>query len=218
MRNPDKSGGISFSNLIPMTKIHFYIPVLKICAHIGVAILLLYRKMRYGRAFRKIKLTRGKYAKVSQEDFAEINKHKWQAINNQGDTFYAIRGVYINGRKKRLFMHREIMKPPPSDITQGGKRIVVDHKDGDGLNNTRKNLRIATATENTYNRKKYRKKCSSQYKGVSREKGSKRWRATVNYRGIPIRLGSFDSEIEAAKAYDEAARELYREYAHLNFS
>jgi len=180
--------------------------------------LLRHREKKYGCAFRKIKLTRGLYAKVSQEDFEEINKHKWQAINNQGDTFYAIRGVYINGRKKRLYMHREIMKPPASDITQGGKRIVVDHKDGDGLNNTRENLRIVTATENTYNRKKYRKKCSSQYKGVSREKGSKKWRATIYHKRKPIRLGFFDDEIEAAKAYDEAAKELYGEYAHLNFT
>lgn len=201
----------------PMTKIYFYNQFLNLCAHIGAAVLLFYRKKRYNCAFRKIKLTKGKYAKVSPEDFAEINKHKWQVINNISDTFYAIRSVRINGRKKRLFMHREIMQPPPFDITQGGEKIVVDHKDGDGLNNTRENLRIVTAAENTYNRKKYKKRCSSKYKGVSREKDSKRWRAIINYRGIPIRLGFFDSEIEAAKAYDEAARELYREYAKLNF-
>jgi len=201
-----------------MAKIYFHILIHDLCAHIGVAILLRYRKKRYGCAFRRIKLTRGRNAKVSPEDFAEINRHKWQAINNQGDTFYAIRGVYVNGRKKRLYMHREIMRPPVSDISQGGKRIVVDHKDGDGLNNTRENLRIATATANAYNRRKYRKKCNSKYKGVSREKGSKRWRAIIYHKRRKIHLGMFDSEIEAGKAYDEAARELYGEYAHLNFS
>ncbi|MDD5011850.1 MAG: AP2 domain-containing protein [Phycisphaerae bacterium] len=201
-----------------MVKIYFHNLVGKVCAHIGVWILLQYRKKRYGCAFRKIKLTRGKYAKVSPEDFAEINKHKWQAINNQGDTFYAIRSVRTGGKKKRIYMHREIMKPPTSDITQGGKRIVVDHKDGDGLNNTRENLRIATARENAYNRKKYRKKCSSKYKGVSQEKKSKKWRAIIYHKRRKIHLGMFDSETEAAKAYDKAARELFGEYAKLNFT
>jgi hypothetical protein len=178
-------------------------------AHIGVAILLCYRKIKYGLAFRKIKLTQEKYAMVSQEDFEEINKHKWSAVNNHNETYYAIRGIYINRRKKRIIMHREIMKPKAG--------FVVDHKDGDGLNNTRENLRIVTAAENAYNRKKHKNKCSSKYKGVSREKDSKKWRAIINYKGIPIRLGFFDSEIEAAKAYDDAAKELYREYAKLNF-
>jgi hypothetical protein len=192
-----------------MTYIPYNIPVPDIIAHIGVAILLFYRKICFGVAFRKIKLTQGKYAMVSPEDFEEINSHKWRVINNHNDTFYAIRRRYDNGRRKHVIMHREIMHP------QDG--FVVDHEDGNGLNNTRDNLRIVTAAQNSYNRRKYIKKCSSKYKGVSRRRRDNRWIAIIMYRGISINLGFFDDEIDAAKAYDDAAKELYGQYAKLNF-
>jgi hypothetical protein len=188
---------------------HLPIPVPNFLESFFVAILLFYRKKRYDCAFRKIYLTKGKYAMVSPEDFEEVNRHKWQVVNNHNDTFYAIRSVRINGSKKRLMMHREIMKP--------AEGFVVDHGDGDGLNNTRDNLSIVTAAENSYNRMKCKNICSSKYKGVSREKKSNKWRAIINYKGIPIRLGWFDNEIDAAKAYDEAAKKYYGEYAFLNF-
>jgi hypothetical protein len=176
---------------------------------LGVAILLFYRKKRYDCAFRKIYLTKGKYALVSPEDFEEINRHKWQATNNHNNTFYAIRTIYINGARKRLMMHREIMKPAAG--------FVVDHGDGDGLNNTRDNLSIVTAAENSYNKRKCHNERSSKYKGVSRRKRDNKWSAIITYKGTSINLGFFDDEIEAAKAYDEAAREFYKEYAKLNF-
>ena len=146
---------------------------------------------------------------VSQEDFEEINQHKWQATNNHNDTFYAVRTIYFNGRKKQVMMHREIMKP------EEGK--VVDHGDGEGLNNTRDNLRIVTAAENSYNKRKCHNECSSKYKGVSLRKRDNKWIAIITFKGISINLGFFDDEIDAAKAYDEAAKELYGKYAFLNF-
>jgi hypothetical protein len=200
-------------------KIHYLpIPVPNCIERLGIAILLLYRKWQYDCAFRKIYLTKGKYAIVSPEDFEEVNRHKWRAISNRNDTFYAVRMLYSNGRKKQVTMHRAIMKPPPFDSAQGRDGFVVDHGDGDGLNNTRDNLSIVTAAENSYNRRKCKNECSSKYKGVSREKRSNKWRAIINYKGVPIRLGYFDDEIEAAKAYDEVAKELYGKYARLNFT
>ncbi len=192
---------------------------------LGVAILLFYRKKRYDCAFRKIKLTRGKYAIVSPEDFEAVNRHKWQATNNHNNTFYAIRTVYINGVRKRLMMHREIMKLPPFDSfgkaqdrsAQGREGFVVDHQDGNGLNNTRDNLSIVTAAENSYNRRKMAREGTSKYKGVSRDRRNNRYRAIITYKGQVLHLGSFDNEIDAAKAYDEAAKELYGKYAFLNF-
>ncbi|MGA2915023.1 MAG: HNH endonuclease signature motif containing protein [Sedimentisphaerales bacterium] len=186
------------------------VPVPAFLDYLFVAPLLLYRKICSGSAYRKIYLTNGMVAKVSQRDFENVNQYKWRAKKNSTeDLFYAIRIERINGAEKHFRMHRVIMNPPSG--------FVVDHKDGDGLNNTRDNLRIVTIAQNTYNMSK-RSGTSSIYKGVHREKRNGRYRAMISYRGYVIRLGSFENEIDAAKAYDDAAKDLFGEYAKLNFN
>ena len=86
----------------------------------------------------------------------------------------------------------------------------VDHKNGDPLDNRRKNLRVCTHRQNCQGRRP-NKNCLSKYKGVSWFKG--KWTAMINQKY----LGRFDNEINAAKAYDEKAKELYGEYAYINF-
>lgn len=92
---------------------------------------------------------------------------------------------------------------------------LVDHINGDPFDNRRENLRLVTPQQNSRNRAKSGRSCSSRYKGVSLCRGS--WRAVIyrNYR--QIRLGLFNSEQEAAEAYDSAAREMFGECAALNF-
>lgn len=93
--------------------------------------------------------------------------------------------------------------------------FIVDHRDHEGLNNTRTNLRLATRSQNSCNNKKTRGR-SSKYKGVSRDKRGY-WRAKIHFKGKHIFLGYFDNEIDAARAYDKAAKELHGEFAVLNF-
>jgi hypothetical protein len=93
----------------------------------------------------------------------------------------------------------------------------IDHIDGNGLNNTRGNLRIATTKQNTWNRKKRTIPTSSKYKGVSVIKGRDRWQCRIYANGTRFFLGYFASEIEAARAYDKKAIELFGEFARLNF-
>jgi hypothetical protein len=109
---------------------------------------------------------------------------------------------------KAIYMHNQIMQPEP------GK--VVDHENHNGLDNSRSNLRLASRSQNCYNRKK-KTGVRSRYKGVSYVKGRKKWRVYISYNGQRIHLGYFDNEIDAAKAYDEAAKLYHGKFAVLNF-
>ena len=95
------------------------------------------------------------------------------------------------------------------------KGKLVDHRNSDPKDNRRENLRLATFAENVRNRSKWQRKTTSRYLGVYREKGGRRkkWAAQIRHK----KLGRFDNEIEAAKAYDREARKLYGDFAHLNF-
>lgn len=115
-----------------------------------------------------------------------------------------IRSVYTSDGVKSIYLHRHIMKPHHADI--------VDHIDGNPLNNCRHNLRVTSQANNTLNRAPNRGK---QYKGVSaRTNGMYRARITVD--GICYSLGDFTTELEAAKAYDAEAKILHGKYARLN--
>ncbi len=189
-------------------KINFQISYPTFIENSTVYFLLRYRKKRYGYPFRKIKLTQGQYAIVDPEDYEYLNLFKWFA-NRSRDSFYARRVIYINGKIKVIHMHRLIMN-------YDGE-LVVDHENRNTLDNRKANLRIATAGENRANSTREIDSKSSKYRGVSRKKGHKKWLAAIGYRGKHIHLGYFENEIEAAKAYDEAAKKYYGEYAVLNF-
>ncbi|MGL5936547.1 MAG: HNH endonuclease [Cetobacterium sp.] len=94
---------------------------------------------------------------------------------------------------------------------------VVDHIDGNKLNNTRENLRIVTHTQNSMNRKSAGGS-SSQYIGVYLSKSNNKWAAQINIKGKKTHLGSFTCEIEAAKARDISTKEHFGEYGRLNFT
>jgi hypothetical protein len=148
---------------------------------------------------RQIPLGDGMYAYVDAADYEELSRYKWCLRGG-----YA--GRYENG--KIIFMHRQIMSPP--------RGMIVDHIDHNRLNNCRANLRVCTRRQNTCNRRK-RTGSSSRFKGVSRGKGHRKWRVELLSRGRKIWVGSFTDEVEAARAYDRKAVEVFGEYAHLNF-
>lgn len=105
-------------------------------------------------------------------------------------------------------MHRQILG------LQKGDGIKSDHRNGNGLNNQRYNLRKCTTQQNGFNRT-----CqshSSQYKGASWDTKTKKWRAQIQLNENTFRLGSYETEIEAAKAYNRKAKELFGEFARLN--
>ncbi len=190
-----------------MTTIQIKVPnwLDKICAWPAVR----YRRQKYGYTYRRIPLGEGKFTLVDPPDYYRFNIFNWSAIG-EGDNFYAVRCV--NGPKKGMKaarLHREIMNAPAG--------VLVDHKNNDSLDNRRDNLRLATRRQNTYNRRKTKSKTTSRFRGVSFKKQNSRWVAQIQYKGKGIWLGYFESEEEAARAYDRAALKYHGEFASLNF-
>jgi hypothetical protein len=96
--------------------------------------------------------------------------------------------------------------------------FLVDHKNLNTLDNTRTNLRLATRSQNMFNRNKIKSNTSSRFRGVCFDKRRKKWCAYITVEGKRIWLGTFDNEIDAAMAYDAAAKKYHGEFARLNFS
>lgn len=154
-----------------------------------------------------ISLSRGFETIVDDEDFETFSKFKWFAMVVHGCRPYAARDVRIGGKLTRLLLHREIIAPAIG--------LQVDHINGDSLDNRRRNLRACTPAQNNANRRTGKiNKPGSIYKGVYRTQAkSITWFSQIG----TIYLGTFRSEIEAAKAFDAKAREVYGEFACLNF-
>jgi hypothetical protein len=146
-----------------------------------------------------IPLSRGLSARVNNSDYKRFGRYKWSALKAPR-TFYAVR---YEGTKY-IYLHRAIL-----DFPKHG----VDHKDHDGLNCTRKNLRPANSFQNARNTEKRRINATSRYKGVSFDKLKKKWYAKITVSGKQMALGYYVSEEEAAEAYKIAAVRYFGEYA-----
>lgn len=164
---------------------------------------------------KSIQLTQGHHATVDKKDFKFLNQWKWRALKakrkNAPPTWYAIRTTPRPNRKC-VYMHREVMR-----LRGFTEFSQVDHRDGSGLNNQRKNLRAATAPQNHWNRRKGAG-CTSQFKGVYWHKKLKIWMARIYCLGKHYYLGIFKKEKDAAKAYDAASVLHFGEFARLNLS
>lgn len=154
-----------------------------------------------------VPLTKGFSAIIDECDVELVGRHAWCVREDRDDIHrYAVRGISRNGIQFTQSMHQLIM---------GCKS--VDHINGDGLDNRRINLRVATRSQNMGNTLKRPGKFSSQFKGVKWSKSSGKWTAEIVVDGVSTRLGRFADEAEAGRAYDRAAREGFKEFAALNF-
>ena len=149
--------------------------------------------------FRQIPLGDGIYAYVDAADYEWLSQWTWRLCGK-----YA--GRMEKG--KLIFMHREIVQAPEG--------MVVDHKNRNKVDNTRDNLRPFTHAENARNRSKPRG-TTSQFRGVSRDKKADKYQAQIHYHGWGHYIGYFTDEIEAARARDDKAVQLFGEAAQVNF-
>ncbi len=172
--------------------------------------LMMYRKRKYGYSFRRIEVGEGLYALVDCEDYYRYGHLKWSVAGKDGK-FYAIRGVRTSQREIKIqSLHREIMNAK-------GKKLI-DHRNGDSLDDRRTNLRRASRSQNSSNKKITKsKRATSKYRGVSYFPRTGRWWSRIKCRGKSIHLGYFKSEIDAARAYDAAAKKYHKDFARLNF-
>lgn len=148
---------------------------------------------------KKIELRKNLYALVDDEDYEELSKYSWH-LNSQG---YAER---LTSRKeikrKALSMHRQIFNFPKS---------LIDHRNGNKLDNRRRNLRMCSKSENTINTG-IRKDNTSGIKGVYFCKKTNKWVAEIIKNKKKYWIGRFENKLEAAKKYKELAIKLHGEF------
>ena len=150
-----------------------------------------------------IKLTDGQQALVDDEDYDLISQWNWSVSSY---------GYAYKNKNGSILMHVAIMNTP--------KGMQTDHINGNKLDNRRENLRICTTAQNQFNSKPHSDNIYSKHKGVSFLKAKKQaknpWITMINIDGKPTFLGTFATEIEAAKAYNEASIKHHGKFAKLN--
>ena len=148
---------------------------------------------------------KGKVAIVDDEDYEYLSRYKWHVTPNG----YARKSIWDPSAKIEgsIAMHREILVPPDT--------YQIDHINGNKLDNRRDNLRICTPSQNKMNVGKTSKN-KSGYRGVSKERRLHKWRVSIKADGRRINLGNFYDILDAARAYNEAAKKYFGEFARLN--
>lgn len=155
---------------------------------------------------RYIFLTKGMVALVDQADFEHASQYRWKAHRGSGrrQAWYA--STLVGGR--RIYLHRHILQT---------RAPVIDHRNGDGLDNRRANFRCCTHRSNARNHP-IRTDSTTGFKGVDYVKKLQKYRARILTRaGQRLHLGTFPFPDQAARAYDRAAKKHYGRYARLNF-
>lgn len=156
----------------------------------------------------EIILSNGEKCLVDKEDFDRIKSFNWHYSKSLRGSPFAVTAKLINGKMKSILMHRLILNVN-DNVTQ------VDHINHNALDNRRGNLRIATNAENSRN-SRIGSNNTSGYKGVSWLKTSQKWRARIMFNRKEINLGCHNNIVEAAKAYNIAAKKYFGKFACLN--
>lgn len=150
---------------------------------------------------KRILLTQGRFAIVDESDYDYLSQMKWN-YSKTAHNYYA--RTKINGSNK--YMHRIIMKEPDG--------LQIDHINGDTIDNRRCNLRICTNQENARNSKS--RKGKSKYKGITWSKRDLNWKAQIQVNYVNYHIGYYDTEEEAALAYNKEAIKRFGEFAKIN--
>jgi hypothetical protein len=149
----------------------------------------------------EIVLNGGNVLIIDDADYEYVSKHVWRVSKGR-----AIRREYFDGNCKAIYLHRDLLNPP--------ENLVVDHINGNALDNRRENLRICTHSQNSMNKRKPINGKKSSFKGVMPQRG--KYTVIIKREGKAYCEGTYETEIEAAIAYNQKAEELFGEFAKLN--
>lgn len=156
-----------------------------------------------------IPITKGLEAIVDDDDYERLSQYSW-CYHGDG---YAARGFHHNGKVVIEKMHQAVLGKAP-------KGIDIDHINGNKLDNRKSNLRVVSHQQNCFNTKRRVSKTQgvnpSKYKGVTWRNDREKWRSRICINGHRIYLGLYETQEDAALAYNVAAKELFGEYARLN--
>lgn len=150
------------------------------------------------------------FATIDAEDFKRVSDFRWYARRTRRN-YYAVTHLMVGFKKyRKIYLHRFIMEAPTG--------VQVDHVNGNGLENQKINLRLCTSAENNRAKRRKIRSATSRFRGVSFETQTQQWKAQIRAnKSHTLNLGRFFDEVSAAKAYDEAAKHYFGEFAHLNF-
>lgn len=162
------------------------------------------RMIRVDGCVAYVPLTKGYEAVVDASDVDLLKNYNWQALVGPSGIVYAKRSIRMPGKGVvTVFMHREIVSAKAGE--------EVDHRDHDGLNNRKGNLRRCTTSENQRNTTK-NKRNTSGYKGVTWDKSKNKWKASMQLNGKGKHIGHFKTPEEASTAYREVCMKLHGEF------
>ena len=152
-----------------------------------------------------VTLTKGYEAIIDANDVDLVGQHNW-CVRGGRNTLYATRGEGSKGNQRFIRLHRFLTDAP--------KDLIVDHINGNGLDNRRCNLRLVSNSENTRNQT-IKNNNTSGYKGVSLYKATGRWCAKICVEGKQYFLGYFDTPEEASIAYQNASKIFHKEFGRI---
>lgn len=153
---------------------------------------------------KALRLRGGASTMLDDTDYDRAKDFRWHKTTNG----YVAGFVMEQGVRRRVYLHRWLLEAQPGQI--------VDHIDGNKLNNRRSNLRLVTRSQNQANRR-HNRNSRSRYKGVTWHKRRGMWMARIQVRGRRITIGYFVDPLQAAYEYDAFARTFFGEYARVNF-
>ena len=147
-------------------------------------------------------------SKVDDEDYERLSKYRWGIIWGSTNIPRPYRKIRVNGKRKLIQLHREVMKAPVG--------AYLDHINRDSLDNRKCNLRFCTSSQNQMN-KGLQRNNKSGYRGVHWLNSQKKWFSGIKFNHKVTYLGLYDDKKEAARAYDKKAKEIFGEFAYINF-